>query len=330
MKNSNFINESVFKVNIKYTKLQNETKELFFRCLDEGRDLDYFKAKLEQLWGKVDYSYMEDEIIEYGALIHEYNTKGKEVIQDIPEGQEGSLFALVPISVIMAVDKKFQKTKEKEYKKSLISKAYKIDKEEYLRLKLSLYTNQIRPYFSKTTGKIIRYVQPSTYNSMIHNTNLTRSGWNTTLNDADNMGVRTFWIPYHSFSCIHCLEHQNRALTKEEVIDLVGFAETAEGDILHPNCKCTLTFYDDRTTMNKPNYSEEELEEQYNIRQKVNSLTLKKEEVITNMKIARELGGEELFDKYNQQRNKINKEIRKLKEALPTTELQKQVVAINR
>jgi len=330
MKNSNFINESVFKVNIKYTKLQNETKELFFRCLDEGRDIDYFKAKLEQLWGKVDYSYMEDEIIEYGAIIHEYNTKGKEVIQDIPEGQEGSLFALVPISVILAVDKKFQKTKEREYKNSLNSKAYEIDKQEYLKLKVSRYNNQIVPYYSKTTGELIRMVQPSTYNSMIHNTNLTRSGWNTTLNDADNMGVRTFWIPYHSFSCIHCLEHQNRALTKEEVIDLVGYAEETEGDILHPNCKCTLTFYDDRTTMNKPNYSDSELEEQYHIRQKVNSLTLKKEEVATDLRIQKRLGNQNEVDKLNQQRNKINKEIRQLQEALPTSELKKQVVAINR
>lgn len=338
MKNSNFINESVFKVNIKYTKLQNETKELFFRCLDEGRDLDYFKAKLEQLWGKVDYSYMEDEIIEYGAIIHEYNVKGKDIIRDIPEGQEGSLFALVPISVILAVDKKFQKTKEREYKNSLNSKAYNIDKEEYLKLKVSRYNDQVVRYElheyidGVKTDNIIgyRYVKPSTYNSMIHNTNLTRSGWNTTLNDADSVGVRTFWIPYHSFSCIHCLEHQNRALTKEEVIDLVGFAETAEGDILHPNCKCTLTFYDDRTTMNKPNYSEAELEEQYNIRQKVNSLTLKKEEVATDIRIQKRLGNQDEVDKLNQKRNKINKEIRQLQEALPTSQLKKQVVAINR
>ena len=48
------------------------------------------------------------------------------------------------------------------------------------------------------------------------------------------------------------------------------------------------------------------------------------------MKIAKSRGEEGLYDKYNQQRNKINSEIRELKEALPTSELQKQVVAINR
>lgn len=330
MKNSNFIAESVFRVNVKYAKLQNETKELFFRCLDEGRELSYFKVKLQELWGKIDYSFMNDEINEYEAIIHEYNTKGKEIVKVIPKGEEGSLFPLVPISVILQTDKKFQNVKTREYKNSLNSMAYKNAKEEYLKLKVSKYNNQIVPYYSKATGELIRYVQPSTYNAMIHNTNLTRSGWNTTLNDADSMGVRSFWIPYHSFSCLHCLEHQNKPLTKEEVIDLVGFAEEAEGDILHPNCKCTLTFYDDRTTMNKPKYSEAELEEQYKIRQKVNTLTLKKEEVATDLRIQKKLGNEDEADKLNQQRNKINKEIRKLKEALPTAELQKQVVAINR
>lgn len=330
MKNSNFIAESVFRVNVKYAKLQNETKELFFRCLDEGRELNYFKAKLQELWGKIDYSFMNDEINEYEAIIHEYNTRGKEITRVIPKGEEGSLFPLVPISVILRTDKKFQNVKTREYKNSLNSMAYKNAKEEYLKLKVSKYNNQIIPYYSKTTGELIRYVQPSTYNAMIHNTNLTRSGWNTTLNDADSLGVRSFWIPYHSFSCLHCIEHQNRLLTKEEVIDLVGFAEEAEGDILHPNCKCTLTFYDSRTTMNRPKYSEVELEEQYHIRQKVNTLTLKKEEVATDLRIQKRLGNEDEVDKLNQQRNKINKEIRELKEALPTAELQKQVVAINR
>ena len=330
MKNSNFIAESVFRVNFNYTRLQNETKELFFRCLDEGRDLEYFKAKLEQLWGKIDYSFMNEEINEYEAIIHEYNVEGKQIIREIPKGEEGSLFPLVPISVILGVDKKFQKVKEREYKSSLKSYAYKNDKQDYLKLKVKRYDNQIVPYYSKTTGELIRFVQPSTYNSMIHNTNLTRSGWNTTLNDADSVGVRSFWIPYHSFSCLHCIEHQNKLLTKEEVIDLVGYAEEAEGDILHPNCKCTLTFYDNGIKNNKPNISDKELEEQYKIRQKVNSLTLKKEEVKTDLKIQKRLGNEDEVDKLNQQRNKINKEIRELKELLPTAELRKQVVAINR
>lgn len=330
MKNSNFIADSVFNVNLHYVQLQNKTKELFFKCLDEERDIEYFKVELEKIWGKADYSYINDKIAEYEAIIHGRNIEGKNIIEDIPKGEEGSLFALVPAGVVLGVISKFMRIKEREYKTSSNSPSYKNDKQEYLKLKVEKYTNQVVPYYSKTTGNIVRYVQPSTYNSMIHNTNLTRAGWNTTLNDADRVGIELFWIPYHSFSCEHCLERQNKVLTKEQVIDLVGYAEEMEGDILHPNCKCTLTFYDSSTIFNRPNYSDGELEEQYEIRQKVNTLTLRKEELLADIRIQKNLGNQDEVDKLNQKRNKINKSIRELKEALPTEELRKQVVAINR
>lgn len=331
MKNSNqFINESVFNVNLKYSRLQNETKELFFKCLDEGRDLEYFKAKLEELWGKVNRKYYQEDIEEYAAIIHEYNIGVLKVDEDIPIG-ESALIAFIPIASILTQEKKFIKTKEREYKNSLNSKAYEIDKKEYLKLKVQRYTSQIVPYYSKETGELIRYVQLSTYSSMIHNTNLTRAGWNTTLNDADNYGRQLFWIPPHSFSCPYCAAHQGKLLTRNEVMEYIGReAVEQEGDILHPNCKCTLTIYDDGTKLVKSKYSNAELEEQYEIRQKVNTLTLKKEQIRTDMLIQKRLGNQDEVDKLNQQRNKINSQIRELKEALPTAELQKQVVAINR
>ena len=118
-------------------------------------------------------------------------------------------------------------------------------------------------------------------------------------------------------------------MTKEEVINLIGVDEEASGDILHPNCKCELTFYEKNTRL-RPIENKGQLEEEYEIRQKVNTLTLKKERVLTDMKIQKGLGNQDEVDSLNSTRNRINKEIRELKEALPTAELQKQVVAINR
>lgn len=348
MKSSN-IADSVFKVNLKYVKLQNETKELFFRCLNENRDISYFNDKIREIWGDLDYSFMLDEITDYEALIHERNVEGKEITE---VSKQGDIFDLVPLAVIIGVEQKFVKQKEKEYKSSqkyvnklekdienATSETYKEIKEEqkqeYLKLKVKRYNNQIVPYYSKETGEIIRYVQPSTYNSMIHNTNLTRSGWNTTLNDADMLGENYFIIKYHPFSCEHCIDHQNKIMSKNEVINLVGFAEEVEGDILHPNCKCLLKIYEendlkDIETPFKYNFTREEKIEFSKIRQKVNTLTLKKEEVITDMKIQKMLGNQDEVDKLNQQRNKINKEIRNLASELPTQALKKQVIAINR
>ena len=77
-------------------------------------------------------------------------------------------------------------------------------------------------------------------------------------------------------------------------------------------------------------FERDELDNQYHIRQKVNSLTLEKDRVLTDMKIQRGLNAYDEYDKLNQKRNKINSQIRELKQELPTKELQKQVVAINR
>lgn len=323
MKNSS-INDKVFAVNLNYVKLQNKTKELFFKCLNEERELEYFEAELKKIWGNVDYSYLDEQIEEYQAEIHEKNTKEEKETKGITKG----IFALVPILVIMDTDKKFQEVKKREYNTSVNSYAYKNDKEEYLKLKVKKYDNQIVPYYSKTTGELIRYVLPSTYNSMIQNTNLTRSGWNQTLDDGDE--DQMFYIPFHSFSCPECIEHQNKKMDRDEVYRLVGEVDEVEGDILHPNCKCELTFYDRKTKYNKPKYSDSQLEEQYHIRQKTNTLTLRKEEILSDIRIQKNLGNQDEVDKLNQQRNRINKEIKELSEALPTTELQKQVVAINR
>lgn len=328
MKNSSIIADSVFLVNLNYVKLQNQTKELFFKCLNEGRTLDYFKNEVNKIWGNVDHSYMLEELNKFEEIIHTQNIHGREVLR---VAQEGDIFELVPESVISEVENKFASQKIKEYARATKSYAYKVDKENYIQKKIESYTNQIVPYFSTKTNEKIRDVELSTYASMIHNTNLTRTGWNQTWKDAEDIGQELFYIPYHPFSCPHCIQFQNRILTKRDVIAICGRAEETSGDLLHPNCKCELTFYIPGVSkFNTPKYSIGELKEQYDIRQKVNSLTLKKEKLKADIKIQDELGNQNKVDDLNSIRNKINKEIRNLKEALPTREMKISVVGINR
>lgn len=328
MKNSSYINEKVFDSNLKILKKQNETKELFFKCLNEGRDYEYFKEKLEKIWDNLDYSFLQDQLIEYETIIKEQLPSGKKEEEVTPK-EFNPLFALVPLSVILLQQDKLVRQKEREYRNSLNSYGYKEDKEDYLKLKVERYNDKIVPYYLK--NEKIRYVSLNTYASMIHNTNLTRTAWNTALNQADELGIDKFYIPYHSFSCPHCMEHQNKIMTKEQVIALVGDVETKEGEILHPNCKCILVpLRNGESVIKMERLSDSEKEEIYNIRQKTNTLTLEKERLLTDMKIQKNLGNYDEVDKLNQKRNKINKEIRELKEQLPTEELQKQVTAINR
>jgi len=325
---SSSIADSVFLVNLKYVDLQNKTKSLFFQCLNEGKDIDYFKKKLREIWDNVDHSYMDQEIDRYTELIHTKNIHDKEVVRI---AQEGDIFELVPESVINGYENKFVNQKLKEYKRATKSYAYKMDKDNYLKQKVESYSNQIVPYFSVRTNEKVRDVELSTYVSMIHNTNLTRAGWNQTIKDGDSLGQDLYWIPYHPFSCEHCIKYQNRPLTKKEVRSIASRGENSKGDLLHPNCKCQIAFYfPGETKFNYPKYSKGELQEQYDIRQKTNSLTLKKEKIKEDIRIQNSLGNQNEVDKLNQQRNAINKEIRELKEALPTTQMRNQVVAINR
>lgn len=326
MKKSNkFINESVFKVNLKYSQMQNKTKELFFKCLDEGRPLEYFEMELEKLWGSLDHAFLQNELLEYAEIIHEQNMRGRKGELDKAK------LTIIPITAMLLMENRFKNVKEREYKNSLKSRAYKSDKQEYLKIKVDKYTNQVVPYYYHDTNTIQRYVQLSTYNSMAHNTNLTYAGWETTLNDASLLGVNEFYIPPHNFACPICYAFQGRRLSRTEVENYIGLEKVGQqGDILHPNCKCELTIYEYGTVIQHPQFGVEESKEIYDIRQKVNGLTLKKEEILTDLRIQKRLGNEDKVDDLNTKRNAINSAIRKLKAALPTAELQKQVVAINR
>lgn len=335
MKNSNdYINESVYKVNKNYVQLQNKTEELFFQCLDEGRDVEYFIKKLDEIWGKIDHSYFDEQIEEYINIIHEVNLEQLNVQPTEEEKKKGlttkqKIILLILLGVVIANEDKFVNYIKRRYKMYYNSPEYKNNKDEYLKNKVKSYDNQVIPYYDKD-GKIVRYVQLSTYLSMKYNTALTRAGWNQTIDDAEYLGYTKFWIPPHLFSCEHCAEYQGKILSTDEVEDFVGQAEEQEGDILHPNCKCNLLIYTPGTKLTRQTLTNSEIENYYDIRQKVNSLTLKKERILTDMRVQKRLGNQDEVDILNSQRNKVNTQIRELIDELPTEEMKKKVVAINR
>lgn len=338
-KSSEYIAESVFNVNAHYTKLQNETKILFFKCLRENRSTEYFRQEVYKIWNSIDHTFMDKQIDKLQELVWENNInlaidKGRLYNQYIPDKKwvvDDEFFKLVPESQFNELEREFSSMVVKNYdrsKKAIIGQ----NKEVYLEKKISVYNeevNQTIAYFRN--GEPIRHVQLSTYLSMVHNTNLTRAGWNQTMGDSEKLGVDMFIIPYHPFSCPHCFEYQNEPMTKKEVESIIGIsAKATEGDIIHPNCKCTLQLYWDSSQIQPVKYTLDEVKDQYHIRQQVNSLTLEKSRVATDMKIQKELGNEEKYDKLNQKRNAINSKIRDLKAELPSASLKKQVGAINR
>lgn len=338
-KSSDYVDKAVYKVNKNYSKLQNLTEELFFQCLDEGRSVEYFIKKLDDIWGKIDHSYLNEIIDEYINIIHQNNLEQLNIQTEKESGSKGlkispELLLLIGLGFIFENEKKFTDYIKKKYKMYYDSPEYKKNKEEYLKRKVKDYDNQVIPYYDEY-GNIVRYVQLSTYLAMKYNTTLTRAGWERTIQDGIELGYNKFWIPPHLFSCEHCVIYQGRLLSLEEVNSFMDHANEGSGDILHPNCKCTLLIYVPGTrliegidttqdiNMNAINYY-------YDIRQKVNSLTLKKERLLTERKIYKRLGYQNEVDKLNNKIRVINSQIRDLINDLPTEEMKKKVVAINR
>lgn len=341
MKNSSsLIAKQVFSVNAFYTKKQNKTKELFFKCLSENKSNEYFKKELHKIWGNVDHRFMDKQIDKLMDVVHSNNVEealniGR--LKGIYEETENwvidnEYFKLTPEEYFQKFEQKFEQNVQKAYARS--KKTIKdLDSETYLEKTLDRYDktiNQAVTYFSKA-GKALRQVQLSTYLSMVHNTNLTRAGWNTTMSDSEKLGMDMFIIPFHPFSCPHCFQYQNKPMTRYEVEKVIGVeAKEQQGDILHPNCKCTLSIYWDASQISNKRYSIEEIEEMDKLRQKVNGLTLEKSKLRADYNIAREIGNEALADEYKSRINAINKTIRDIKSTLPSESLKKQITAIKR
>lgn len=338
-----YIGDAVFLINEHYTELQNKTKIIYFKCLDEERDIDYFNRQVEKLWKDIDHSFMDKQIAKLEQMVHDSNVKlsielkrvnGKDTIVVIPQEQKiDNYFKLIPESDFQKVENKFLERIESNYKRSLTSMK-KQDKDTYIANKLKTYDeeiNQVVAYYNSEGGGIQRFVQVSTYLSMLHNVDLTRSGWNTTIRDAYELGAQWFIIPYHDFSCEHCRLYQNRPLSRNEVENVLGLeAKEQVGDILHPNCKCTLSIYWDRSQIEDIKWTNEQQEEFYQIRQKVNSYSLKLDKLLTDRSIIEKYGTQKQKDKINKQIINIYDKTKKLVNTLPTKQLQREVEAINR
>lgn len=341
MKNSSeYIAKSVYSINAYYSNKQNKTKELFFRCIKEKRSNEYFKKELSKIWDNINHKFMDVQVDKLMNMVHSNNVKQainigrlEKIYKETEDWViDNEFFKLTPEEYFKEFEKRFEQNVERVYNRSKNSMK-DLDSETYIEKAMERYDkniNQSVTYFTKA-GEPLRQVQLSTYLSMIHNTNLTRAGWNTTMSDSEALDRSLFIIPYHPFSCPHCIRYQNKILSKREVENLIGReAKEQVGDLLHPNCKCTLSIYWDSSQIDDTTIDYGENKELYKLRQKVNGLTLEKNKLWTDVKIARNLDMESLADEKKKQINAINKTIREIKASLPEESLRKQITAIKR
>ena len=211
-----------------------------------------------------------------------------------------------------AANKKFGVRVKQYYKNALKSVGIdNINIKEYLIKKLDKY---------ETIEKVVRYKNGSyygidAYNSMVYNTNLTRTAWSETIKRNAVEGNDLVYVIPHMYSCPLCQEWQGMTYSISGHTQGYMKLETAiENGLLHPNCKHVIVAYagqeDDFT------YSTPEWEEKYDIKQKINALNLKKSRLRNENIISAKLDDYENIDKNKKKISAINKEIRALKQGV--------------
>lgn len=233
-----FIEDEVNLCAIKYEKLLHKAELEFILGLMNDLSPEEFEEFIRNTFYNIDHGYMEEgiegvisQIIEIDATID---------LQKILPNR----YKTIPVTDFKSKETQFGKRLLKEYtKKYERLKKYDYDLQAYLTAQIKNYRNMEKfiPYFHKD-GTIASMRTLSDYNSMLYNVNLTKSGWNQSIKDAQILGQDLLILNGHPNSCPICASHQGRIYS----ISGIGYpsVDSAEEDgVGHPNCKCEWSIY---------------------------------------------------------------------------------------
>jgi hypothetical protein len=180
------------------------------------------------------------------------------------------------------------------------------DIEAYLSTKIKNYDKnieQFKPYFHN--GMVYSMQNLATYNSMLYNVNLTRTAWNQAYKDSFVLDNDKFIINSHPFACEHCLQHQNKVYTRKELENIIGTSvEEGATEILHPNCKCTLSLYWD-SSQKEQNLT---TPKDYELDQREKAITRQLSKLKTEKDLYKEVGNNKKAQKKQEQIKRLQQE----------------------
>ena len=329
-----FIEDKVWETLVKYDRMQRITKEKFFENLYNKTSLEEYKKGIEELWGDVDHSYMTRDIEELQKMVIQKDFKDAEMYGN-KKITKRSIKLQNTWEEYQLVDKEFYKLNPE--------RDFKIMETRYMNRHIRFYKNTLKrvqtsedvsqtltnvmktydkldktvPYFSHSTGQIVRYVDVGTYNSMLYNVNLTRSAWNRANYDAKLLGNDLWYLPAHPYACDLCMQWQGKVYTDNPRNSNYPQKDDAiKGGIGHPNCKHVWVSYWGREQIQKEKYNSSEWEEKYKTKQKIQSLDLEKSRLLTDRRIYKELGQEGLVDKTTSKIKRIREKKKELEKQL--------------
>lgn len=309
----NRIDKEVLLTVQKYDKKLNKTELTYFRNLLEEKSpqemLDYLTKEYT-----IDHTYMIKAIEEIKQLIKKKDKiKTLEAIRDIIP----NLLEINPIEDFKRSELDYAQRVLNKYIEDLADIKTQKDKTQFLTTKIRNYTRRVEqyiPYFHN--GFVWSMQNLATYNSMLYNVNLTRTAWNQSYKDSILLENDKFIINTHPFACPHCLQHQGKIYTRQELEDIVGIAvEDGAKEILHPNCKCTLSIYWDKSQLERQNKT---TEEDYRLDQKAKSLQRQINKRRTEKQAFEDIGNEEMADERRKQLSRMYEELRGIKGQMET------------
>ena len=336
-----FIEDRVWESLSKYNRMQLTTKEKFFENLYKRTPIDEYTKGIVELWN-VDHSYMDKSIKELQKMVIQRDFRDAELYGNKKitersiklentwreyELDDRELYELTPSRDFKTFEQRYVNRHIRLYES--ISKRFKDSKDlaQDLVSFMKKYDelDKTIPYFSHTSGDIIRYVDVGTYLSMLYNVNLTRSAWNRSIYDAKLLDNHLWYLPAHPFACKHCMSYQGYVYTdreptmREEMIlraygkDGEWYKEDAiDGNVGHPNCKHVWVSYWSQEQLQEEKYDSPEWEEKYETKQKIQSLDLKKSRLLADRRIYKELGDQDSVDKTTEKIKQLREKIKEL------------------
>ena len=337
-----FIEDRVWESTIKYNRMINVTRQKFFENLYRDTPLDEYVKEITNLWN-IDHSYMDRSIDELGKMVIQkdfYNAamygNKKLTTRSIKLENYWREYTLTNDDLYPLNPERDFRTLEKRYVNRHI-KLYETIKDRFKdspdrARDIANFVKQYErldktiPYFSHTTGNIIRYVDIGTYLNMLYNVNLTRSAWNRSLYDSKLLGNDLWYLPAHPFACPHCMEYQGYVYTNHtnptprEINILTQYGKLGSwykgiaitNGVGHPNCKHVWVLYWSQAQVQDEKYNSEEWEDKYKTKQKIQSLDLEKSRLLTNRRIYKELGQQDLVDRTTERIKRIREKKKSL------------------
>ena len=305
----NRIDKEVLLTIQKYDKKLNKTELTYIRGLlnetSPEKMLEYLNKEYT-----IDHTYMIKAIDELKQIVRKADrlTKLQEIRQTIP-----NILEINPIEDFKRSELDYAQRVLNKYIQDLAEVKNQTDKTAFLTTKVKNYSKNVEQYIPYFHNGLVWSMQNlATYNSMLYNVNLTRTAWNQSYKDSILLENDKFIINTHPFACPHCLEHMGKIYTRAELENIIsGAVEEGATEILHPNCKCTLSIYWDKSQLEGQNKT---TAEDYKLDQKAKSLQREINKRRTEKQAYEEIGNEEMADEKRKQLSRMYEELRGMKQ----------------